>query len=92
MVTLSARQGLLRLAGKDYQWFRLTIMQSWAGGTNSSGQAFAGDGSNFTLRRWALLDDNGVNQIEDLPHNTAADGRPSRTILFRRISVPGYWQ
>lgn len=73
---VSARQGLLRLAGKDYQWFRLTIMQSWAGGTNSAGRVFPGDGTNFTLRRWALLDDNGVNQIEDLPHNTAADGRP----------------
>ena len=73
---VAARDGRLRLAGTNYEWYRLTIMQTWGSTTNSSGNAFAGDGSNFTLRRWALLDDDGVNQIPDLPHNTAADGRP----------------
>ena len=51
-------------------------MQTWGSGTDPSGNAFPGAGSNFTLRRWALLDDDGVNQIPDLPHNTAADGKP----------------
>lgn len=73
---VAVRNGRLRLAGTRYEWYRLTIMQTWGSGTDPSGNAFPGDGSNFTLRRWALLDDDGVNQIPDLPHNTAADGKP----------------
>ena len=73
---VAVRDGRLRLAGTRYEWYRLTIMQTWKTGTKPSGEEFPGDGSNFTLRRWALLDEDGVNQIEDLPHNTAADGKP----------------
>ena len=73
---VAVRNGRLRLAGTRYEWYRLTIMQTWGSGTDPSGNAFPGDGSNFTLRRWALLDDDGVNQIPDLPHNPAADGKP----------------
>ena len=73
---VAVRNGRLRLAGTRYEWYRLTIMQTWGSGTDPSGNAFPGDASNFTLRRWALLDNDGVNQIPDLPHNTAADGKP----------------
>ena len=73
---VSVACGTLRLAGTGYEWYRLTIMQTWAGGTNSAGVAFPGDGGNFVVRRWALIDDNGENQVKDIPHNMAADGKP----------------
>ena len=73
---VAVRDGRLRLAGTRYEWYRLTIMQTWKTGTDPSGNEFPGDGSNFVLRHWALLDDNGADQVENIPHNTAADGKP----------------
>ncbi len=65
----------------NYEWYRLTVMGSFGEVTNEDGVVMntlpsGEDGVRFTLSQWALLDENGVNQIESLPHNTAADGKP----------------
>ena len=63
-----------------YEWYRLTLMGSFAEATNAAGTVMStisgNDGSRFVLNQWALLDENGVNQIQGLTHNEAADGQP----------------
>ena len=74
---VTVRQGGLRLAGTDYEWYRLTIMQTWAGITNAAGEAIDGDGGVFSLKQWALMDKDGENQFKgEIAHNFDADGRP----------------
>ena len=69
---------LLIPSNTKYEWYRLTFMGSFAEATNASGIVMStlpnNDGSRFILNQWALLDENGVNQITNLTHNTAADG------------------
>lgn len=74
---VAVKGGTLRLAGTNYEWYRLTIMQTWVGVTNAAGEAIAGDGKKFMLKQWALMDENGENQFKGtILHNKAADARP----------------
>ena len=73
---LAVKQGTLRIPGQGYSWYRLTITETWNGATNSSGTVLGGSGTSVTMRQFALLDENGENQILNLPHNKAADAKP----------------
>lgn len=73
---LAAKAGTLRIPGQRYSWYRLTITETWHGATNATGEALGGGGSSMTMRQFALLDENGENQILNLSHNKAADAKP----------------
>lgn len=76
---VAANEGRLRLAGTDCEWYRLSIIENWWAATNALGNPVDpdGDASRCVIRQFALFDDDGNNQILNLAHNTAADGKPA---------------
>ncbi|MCQ2391330.1 MAG: hypothetical protein MJ240_07890 [Kiritimatiellae bacterium] len=73
---LAVKGGTLRITGGQYGWYRLTITETWQNATNAAGEVLNTGGGSLVIRQFALLDDQGENQILNLPHNKSADGSP----------------
>ena len=72
---LAANGGQLILSGTNYEWYCLSIIETWWAATNAAGAAIDGDGYRFALTQFALYDEDGTNLALDLPHNKRADGK-----------------
>ena len=75
---LRVKEGELRVPSGNYEWYRFTITETWNYATNALGQTLGGNGGSVTMRQFALMDDQGENQILNLVHNKSADGAPAR--------------
>ncbi|MDD4623007.1 MAG: hypothetical protein PHG71_07195, partial [Kiritimatiellae bacterium] len=83
--------GTLTLAGNNYTWYRLSLMQNYGDydkgdtGTPLKDRPNC-DGNNIWLSQFGLFDAAGSNLIVELTHNTAANGdtaalQPGQTAL-----------
>ena len=66
---VEAREGELKIdASKNFKWYKLILKENWRAATG------AGDGSIVWIAQFGLFDAEGRNWIENITHNTAANG------------------
>ena len=67
---VEARKGVLNIdASKNFKWYKLVLKENWRAATG------AGDGSIIWISQFGLFDAEGRNWIENLTHNSAANGK-----------------
>ena len=68
--SVEARRGALKIdASKNFKWYKLILKENWRAVTG------AGDGAIVWISQFGLFDSEGRNWIENLTHNTAANGK-----------------